>query len=136
MIRISKTASRLIVALFLVVDVGSKIWAQNFLDSAQIVCNYGIGLGISMKYIWIIAGSIAGLLVLAYMWYATRQYASMLYHIAFGAVFVGAFSNLFERIAWGCVIDFIPFFGLWTMNVADALISVGVAIIVITILRK
>lgn len=48
-----------------------------------------------------------------------------------GMVVAGGVSNLFDRIFWGSVLDFIPFFTLWTFNVADFSISAGVVLLVL-----
>lgn len=47
-----------------------------------------------------------------------------------GMVVAGGVSNLFDRIFWGSVLDFIPFFTLWTFNVADFSISAGVVLLI------
>ncbi len=120
-------------ALFLVVDIGSKFIAH-FLGW-QTTCNYGIALGISIEQIWIIVLSIFSLVAICVIWYnynlrKSYNLRKLWLDIAFVAVLVGALSNLTERILWSCVTDFIPFFGLWTMNISDGLISVAMAIIV------
>jgi len=46
-------------------------------------------------------------------------------------VVAGGVSNLIDRMLWGSVMDFIPFFGLWTFNIADFSISVGVILLLI-----
>ena len=40
-------------------------------------------------------------------------------------VLLGGLANLFSRVAWGWVWDYIHFFGVW-FNIADLLITVGV----------
>ncbi|MFN0024324.1 MAG: signal peptidase II [Parvularculaceae bacterium] len=46
----------------------------------------------------------------------------------------GAIGNLYDRIAYGYVVDFLDFSGLmfpWVFNVADAAINVGVACLIV-----
>lgn len=46
----------------------------------------------------------------------------------------GAVGNLYDRVAYGYVVDFIDFSGLyfpWVFNVADAAINVGVALLLL-----
>ncbi|MHA7872119.1 MAG: signal peptidase II [Hyphococcus sp.] len=55
---------------------------------------------------------------------------------ATGVAFVigGALGNLYDRIAYGYVVDFLDFSGLyfpWVFNVADAAINVGVALLLL-----
>lgn len=55
---------------------------------------------------------------------------------AFGAVLGGAIGNLIDRLRVGYVIDFIAV-GTWPkFNVADSAITLGVAVVVITLLRE
>ena len=51
-----------------------------------------------------------------------------------GFIIGGAVGNLYDRIAYGYVVDFIDFSGLyfpWVFNVADAAINVGVALLLL-----
>ncbi|MEM9170526.1 MAG: signal peptidase II [Pseudomonadota bacterium] len=51
-----------------------------------------------------------------------------------GLVVGGALGNLYDRIAYGFVVDFLDFTGLyfpWVFNVADAAINVGVALLIL-----
>jgi signal peptidase II len=55
---------------------------------------------------------------------------------AAGAILIigGAIGNLYDRIAYGYVVDFLDFSGLyfpWVFNIADAAINVGVACLII-----
>lgn len=51
-----------------------------------------------------------------------------------GLIIGGALGNLYDRIAYGYVVDFLDFSGLkfpWVFNIADAAINVGVACLII-----
>lgn len=53
-----------------------------------------------------------------------------------GLIFIGALSNLIDRIKWGAVIDYINL-GWWPVfNLSDSLIVIGVIAILITDLVK
>jgi signal peptidase II len=51
----------------------------------------------------------------------------------------GALGNLYDRLAYGYVVDFLDFSGLkfpWVFNVADAAINVGVALLIVDAIRN
>ena len=59
-----------------------------------------------------------------------RRFAAM------GAILIigGAIGNLYDRIAYGYVVDFLDFSGLhfpWVFNIADAAINVGVGCLIV-----
>ncbi len=54
--------------------------------------------------------------------------------VAIAFIIGGALGNLYDRIAYGFVVDFLDFSGLyfpWVFNVADAAINVGVGILIL-----
>lgn len=58
---------------------------------------------------------------------------------ALGAVIGGAVGNVIDRVRFGAVVDFFDFSGLffpWIFNVADAAISVGVAVLLLDLLLE
>ena len=56
---------------------------------------------------------------------------------ALALVFAGGFSNLVDRILFGCVRDFIDFVIFPVFNFADVFISLGVALVIyFTMMRK
>lgn len=53
--------------------------------------------------------------------------------IAVGFIIGGALGNLYDRLAYGFVVDFLDFSGLyfpWVFNIADAAINVGIAFLI------
>ncbi|MGP1274116.1 MAG: signal peptidase II [Caulobacterales bacterium] len=59
--------------------------------------------------------------------------------IAFGLIIGGAIGNVIDRIAYGAVADFLDFSGLmfpYVFNVADAAISIGVAGLILDVIRN
>ncbi len=59
---------------------------------------------------------------------------------AAGAILIigGAVGNLYDRIAYGFVVDFLDFSGLhfpWVFNIADAAINVGVGCLIVDALK-
>lgn len=55
--------------------------------------------------------------------------------IAIGLLFGGAASNLFDRVAFGYVTDFLHIANFPVFNLADVAITAGVILLVITLLR-
>lgn len=79
-------------------------------------------------------------LVLALFAYAFRDSVrrSTLVRIAFGMIAGGAVGNIVDRLQHRWVVDFIDFKTIWpnVFNVADACITVGVALLVLASLRR
>jgi signal peptidase II len=79
-------------------------------------------------------------LVLGLFAYAFRDSVrrSMVVRIAFGMIAGGAVGNIVDRLTHGWVVDFIDFYRIWpnVFNVADACITVGVALLVLSSLRR
>lgn len=63
---------------------------------------------------------------------------SVLLRWALCLIFAGTLSNLLDRIFLGYVVDYIPFFGSngLTFNLADVSNTVGVALLIIFLIRK
>lgn len=52
------------------------------------------------------------------------------YHQALFPILLGGISNVFDRFAYGGVIDYVTIFGLATINLADILIFTGLILII------
>ena len=73
--------------------------------------------------------------------YSVRSPArNRLLQVALGLILGGALGNLYDRLAYGYVVDFLEFYAgsyHWpSFNVADSAISVGVALLAIEIIRS
>lgn len=51
-------------------------------------------------------------------------------------IFIAGAGNAVDRFIWGGIIDYIPFFGLFTFNLSDIVISVGVALLLFGIFSR
>jgi len=78
-------------------------------------------------------------LVLAGFWWAFRDMArrSRVVRLAFGALLGGAAGNMSDRLHYHFVVDFIDFRTIWqwVFNIADASITLGVAVLIVQTLR-
>jgi len=80
------------------------------------------------------------LVVLALFAFAFRDAvnASGVVRVAFGAIVGGAAGNIIDRIQHQYVVDFIDFKTIWpnVFNVADSCITIGVAVLILSSLRR
>jgi signal peptidase II len=83
---------------------------------------------------------VLAVIVLGVFAYAFRDAVrhSNLVRIAFGMIAGGAVGNIVDRVQHQWVVDFIDFRTIWpnVFNVADACITVGVALLVLASLRR
>lgn len=83
---------------------------------------------------------VLAILVLAVFTWAFRDAVkrSTVVRIAFGMIVGGAIGNIVDRFQHQWVVDFIDFKTIWpnVFNVADAAITVGVALLVLSSLRR
>jgi signal peptidase II len=98
------------------------------------ITNTGVAFGMFKGMGWvfaILAVIVAGVIV---YYYPKVEKKEWLLRVALALQFSGAVGNLIDRILYGKVIDFISVgnFAIW--NVADASITVGVALMVLSIL--
>jgi signal peptidase II len=100
------------------------------------VWNRGVSFGLFQAGSWwqigiLIAVSLGVSLMLAvWMMQAERG----LQAVSFGMIIGGAIGNVIDRFAYGAVADFLDFSGLYfpyVFNVADAAISLGVALLIL-----
>ena len=84
--------------------------------------NKGAIFGFLQGYNWVFA--IISVIIIAVLIYYSYYMPGM--RLGFGFILAGAFGNLFDRIFYGAVIDFIHL-GFWpAFNLADVFVIVGV----------
>jgi signal peptidase II len=78
------------------------------------------------------------IVVLAVFWFAFREAAvkSIVVQIAFGGIVGGAIGNIVDRFHYHFVVDFIDLRWWPVFNVADSCITVGVALLILTSLKR
>ena len=144
-----------ITLILLILDQSTKIWADNNLAPVyggpiievmphfdlNLAYNYGAAFsflgdqdGWQRWFFTVIAIGIS-LLLLFWMWKTPKQ--NKLANIGMAMVLSGAIGNVYDRIAYGYVIDFIDWYVAkdgyhWpTFNIADSAILIGVGLLLI-----
>jgi len=156
-----KSQGRLIylclVLAVLVSDRLTKLWIQNHFnlnDSATVidgffnityVRNTGVAFGIfssissPVKSVLLsVFTAFAAIVVIVYS--VRSPVRNRLLQVALALILGGALGNLYDRLAYGYVVDFLEFYVRsyhWpSFNVADSAISVGVVLLAIEIIRN
>ncbi|MEQ8434166.1 MAG: signal peptidase II [Oceanicaulis sp.] len=134
-------------------DQATKLWILNGIDldarapgdsiilidpifKLTMVWNRGVSFGLFPADSWwqrglLIAVSLAISGLLAVWMFSARR---RLQALAFGMIIGGALGNVLDRFFYGAVADFLDFSGLYfpfVFNIADAGISVGVAVLIL-----
>jgi signal peptidase II len=134
-----------------VIDRTSKLWALSLDEdvvvnqflSFHLAFNRGISWGLfdsSDSLPFLMVSGVVFALVLYLLWYTLQRYKAGYPIIGELLVLTGAVSNIFDRVHYQGVIDFIVLSYkdyYWPVfNIADALIVVGVFIMVMEILHE
>lgn len=96
------------------------------------VQNYGASFGMLSGARWLLTALSVSIAVALLYWLGQLRRPVAATGVAF--VVGGALGNLYDRLAYGYVVDFLDFSGLyfpWVFNVADASINVGIAFILL-----
>lgn len=107
-----------------------------FVSSSLELCNPVLSFGMPISRVPLITLSFVILTIFVGMLFQTlRQKA---YGKALGLLFIlaGGITNTLNRLIFGCVHDFLPFFGLFQNNIADWLITIGTVILIISLFQK
>lgn len=99
------------------------------------VWNEGISFGMLRDYgaagRWILVAASTGIVVALAVWMSRNR--DRLVDLALGLVIGGAIGNIYDRLLYGAVLDFIDLHVGWrhwpAFNVADAAITMGVALL-------
>ena len=142
-----KSAPVFVVAALLVLDRATKLWALSVLKprveisllpflSLTYVENTGVAFGLfrgsNAPMIFLSAALAAGLL-----WWRSRiPGTERLERAAVLLVITGALGNLYDRIAYGFVVDFVDFRVWPVFNAADSCITVGACLLALCMFMK
>ncbi|MDX2103260.1 MAG: signal peptidase II [Alphaproteobacteria bacterium] len=149
--RLTPRHGALFALVVLILDQASKQWMAGLLldlpwpqqllvlppwFNLTVVWNRGVSFGLfasdSPWNAWLLAGVASGVAVMLAVWLVRADSPRLI--LALGAVIGGAIGNVIDRLRWGAVFDFIDVSGLffpWVFNVADAAITLGVAVLVL-----
>ena len=101
-----------------------------------LVLNKGSAFGLFKegRPFFIASSIIAIIFIVLYVW--KNKIMSPILRLGLGLILGGAAGNLIDRLRFGYVIDFLDFRVWPVFNVADSAITVGVAILILKVLRK
>ena len=118
-----------------VIKKGGFFIIRDFLDIG-FYKNYGIAFGIPLPY-YILFPLVAAalILIIGRYWKKLAQGNNWVW-LACLLIVGGALSNMFDRLYWGYVVDFIHFSFGSTFNVADVMIVAGVVVLLGVELRR
>jgi signal peptidase II len=102
---------------------------------------FGVLGGLPVAWRWLVAAlSLGALLVLSRVAVRVLAPGGLPDRLAIGLIFGGAVGNLIDRARFGAVVDFVDLhYRGWhwpAFNVADAAITVGVALLALRLLRR
>lgn len=120
--------SSLIILLVIFLDQVTKALALGFLSTE---CNVAFAFGLFQGAL----NGLVTLLVLAAVIWAFLRERKKLTYLSLSLVIGGGASNILDRLMRGCVVDFIGL-GIWpAFNLADAAVSVGAGILLLSLFR-
>lgn len=100
------------------------------------VRNTGVAFGLMPgKRLLLILVSIAVCAIVIYFYTKTKK-KDFLLKVAFAIILGGSLSNLFDRVFYGYVIDYIDFRIFPVFNLADVAINLGVFLIILDLFMK
>jgi len=97
----------------------------------ELATNPGIAFSLPVNLSWLIFLTVVILLVLVYFLIKFWQQQKIWPVLGLELVVVGAFSNLLDRLYQGQVIDYLSVKYFTVFNLADVMICIGVAILLI-----
>lgn len=124
------TSAFLIILAIVILDQLTKVWVTKA-DIAH-ACNMGFAFGIWQSFL---NGAVAFLVLLAVIYAFSKEQHPIFYYSMAGIIGGGA-SNILDRLTRGCVVDFIDLKVWPAFNLADAAITVGVGILIFSLLKN
>lgn len=116
----------IVIVIFLVDRISKELMKRTFFGNFEIgfgfsfslTHNYGAALGLEIPRRFLIIFSFLALFILIFLY---RRYK----YLGIGLILGGLLGNLYDRVFYGYVIDFIHIKNLFVFNLADLFITVG-----------
>jgi signal peptidase II len=108
----------------------------------KLVTNRGAVFGIGPGRRWFFAGfTVMALLAAVGMFAGWTTARERLAHVGIACIIAGGLGNLYDRIVFGCVRDFLHMFPTtelfpWIFNIADSVLLTGIGLLMIHFWRK
>lgn len=136
-------------ALIFIIDRLTKIWAQNAIPLGgshpvisnifylTLVHNKGVAFGLFSGMPLLVFISVLFIVVIAFVFAKySKEATGLANRLSIGFLLGGALGNLYDRVVFGHVVDFLDF-RIWPVfNAADSAITVGAVILGINMLRR
>lgn len=136
-------------ALIFIIDRLTKIWAQNAIPLGgshpvisnifhlTLVHNKGVAFGFFSGMPLLVFISVLFIVVIAFVFAKySKEATGLANRLSIGLLLGGALGNLYDRVVFGHVVDFLDF-RIWPVfNAADSAITVGAVILGISMMRK
>jgi signal peptidase II len=137
-------------AVIVMLDQASKYWIVHGLELPRLgkieisaifdlsyVENRGASFGILRGMRWVLSIISIGVALALVFWLGQLKRLPAVLGVGF--IIGGALGNLYDRLAYGYVVDFLDFSGLgfpWVFNVADTAINAGIAFLLLDAWRS
>ncbi|KKU13134.1 MAG: Lipoprotein signal peptidase (Prolipoprotein signalpeptidase) [Parcubacteria group bacterium GW2011_GWC2_45_7] len=131
-----KTIVLIIAALVFLADRTTKLYAQSLPDGTAFVITphltFGSFLNPALFFLpaWSAISWIALFVLTALIIFYTLTSATPL-HLALTPIILGGASNVFDRFAYGGVIDIVSIGNMMTINLSDLLIIAGIVVLIL-----
>ncbi len=93
---------------------------------ANTICNGGIAFGLKFGNVFLIS------LILVTIFFLILREKNSLSIAGLTLIFAGGVSNFWDRLVFGCVRDFVAIYKFPIFNLADAIITIGVAVLAVS----
>jgi signal peptidase II len=96
--------------------------------SIETFCNYGIAMSVMLPPLIFILVWGGIMIAVVYFWIKNLG-EQFLIQFPLILILAGGLSNLFDRVYYGCVVDYVPFLNISHFNFADVCITVGAGLV-------
>ena len=109
-------------------EISERFW---FGEAPKINTEAALSVPIGSLYLTVF---LVGVWVILVFWWIKNKQAR--WAIVLFGILLAAASNVWDRIFYGGVVDYLPFFGISIMNISDIVISLGAIVLVVVFWRN